>query len=279
VESGAAIERTAGQLIEARALGLGAFVDLTAIGVNRDPLFMREVSERSQVPLVACTGWWIAAGIPQHFQTLDVTALQRIMVQEITSGIGDTGVKAGIIKVGTSRGQILPVEDRVLRAAARAQAETGCLISTHTSVSTMGVEQVDILVEEGAEAGRIVIGHSDDREDLDYHRRLLDRGVTVQFDHIGSQLVQGVLVESGFVTDETKAEMLAALVREGFEAQLTLSHDNVGDLPARPEAVETNYRTPSYIFDTFLPKLRNAGVGEGAIQTMLVGNPARLLPF
>jgi phosphotriesterase-related protein len=275
----AALERIAGELTAARQAGLGSFVDLTAIGVCRDPEFMREVSSRSGVHLLAATGWWIAAGIAQHFQTLTVERLHQIMLREITQGIGSTGVKAGIIKVGTSKDQVLPAEENVLRAAARAQVDTGCLISTHTSVSTMGLEQASILSAEGADLRRVVIGHSDDRIDLDYHRRLLERGVTVQFDHIGSRLVQGVLMESGYVTDEQKVEMLATLIGEGYLSQLTLSHDSVGDLPARPGANETHYCKYTYIFEAFVPRLLRDGVSEEAIRAMLVSNPSRLLPF
>lgn len=267
----AAVARNVDRLVEARAAGLGALVDLTAIGVARDIPFLREITIASGVPIVACTGWWMAPGITSYFAGMEIDALTRIMIHELTKGIGDTGIRAGIIKVATAENHIDPLEENVLRAAARAQRETGCCISTHTTHSTMGEEQVDLFEAEDADLSKVVIGHSDDRNDLDYLRRLLARGVTVQFDHINVNL---------WVSDAEKVEMLATLIGEGHVERLTLSQDTVGELPGRPDDPRPFLkRRPAYLLTTFLPMLRQAGVSEAAIEQIMVENPARLLPF
>jgi phosphotriesterase-related protein len=273
----AAVERAAARLAETKATGLGAWVDFSAIGVGRDAELLAEVSRRSGVPVVVPTGWWIAAGIPAYFTRLDVDHLARIMVHDVATGIGKSGIKAGVIKAASSQDVIHPVEERVLQAAGRAQAETGCCVSTHTSGSTMGLEQIELLTANGADPARIIIGHSDDRTDLDYHRGLLDRGVTVQFDHIGvdPKLFPSVRERPD---DAKRAGMLAALVSEGHAGQLTLSQDTVGERPGQIAGLpELPSRHPRHLFERFVPILREAGISDGNIRTLLVENPARLL--
>jgi phosphotriesterase-related protein len=265
--------RAIDRLTEARQAGLGTLVDLTAIGVMRDIDLMRTVSKRSGVPIVACTGFWLARGIPQHFADLQSRDLASIMLHELRgSGIGNSGVHAGIIKVATSKDAIHPLEERVLHAAAWAQRETGCCISTHTTGSSMGPEQVAILTQEGVDLRRVVIGHCDDRDDLDYLHRLLDLGITAQFDHIGAN-------SEWTLPDARKVELLASLVAEGFAPQLTLSHDSLTHVLGLPDDSQPLHRRPSYLLTEFRQQLLQAGVSEAALHQMQVANPARLLPF
>lgn len=270
----ATADRLIATVNEAKAAGLRTLVDVTAIGVTRDVALMQQVARATGVAIVAATGWWLATGITSYFAEKEPEELARIMVAELTVGIKGSDARAGIIKVATSWGEMHPAEVKALIAAGRAHAETGCAITTHTSGATLGHEQVDLLTATGATPERLIIGHSDDRLDLDYHRALLQRGVTVEFDHLGSRA-------PGAPPDEAKARHLATLIAEGYAGQLLLSHDWVGDLPTLPtyRALPQGQRTPAYLFTTFLPLLREAGVSEAAIATMLVANPARLLPF
>lgn len=270
----AALDLVTGRVNEAKAAGLGTFVDCTPIGCARDPEFMQEIARRTGVIVVAATGFWISMGITGYYAQMSVDQLTAIMVHELTSGMAHTDVRAGIIKVASSEGVITPEEERAIRAAGRAQAQIGCTVTTHTSRSTMGREQVDLMLDGGADVARLIIGHSDDRDDVDYLRAILSRGANVEFDHVSSGDRFGV-------PEKRKAEILATLVNEGYAGQLTLSHDTVGQLPGNPKrsAEPLFQRPPTYILTTFVPMLREAGVPEQAIHQMLVDNPARLLPF
>ncbi|GIW05614.1 MAG: phosphotriesterase [Dehalococcoidia bacterium] len=259
---------------EAKGLGLGTLVDVTAIGVTRDIALMQEVARATGVAIVAATGWWVASGITSYFAEKAPEELARIMVYELTIGMKGSGARAGIIKVGTSLNEMHPAEMNVLRAAGRAQAETGCAITTHTTGATLGNEQLDVLTSSGARAERVIIGHSDDRLDLDYHRSLLERGAMVEFDHLGSRA-------PGAIPDEAKAHHIARLVAEGYAGQLLLSHDWVGDVVTLPGYgdLPQGQRSLGHLFSSFVPLLREAGVSNEAIETMVVANPARLLAF
>lgn len=268
----ASIQRGVEYLQRAKGAGLGALVDATAIGVTRDIAYLREVSEKAEFPIVFSTGWWLIVGMQQHFSGATVEMLRDIMIHELTKEVRGTGVRAGIIKVASSRDEMHEAEAKVIAAAGQAQAATGCAVTTHTSGSTLGEEQIAILLKNGAAPEKLIIGHSDDRGDIDYHRRLLSHGVTVEFDHIG-------VGEPRSLSDETKAQMVATLVNEGFAKQLTLSLDSVLDLPDRPEALGDSMREPAHLMTKFVPLMRAAGVSEDDIDQMLVRNPARLLPF
>jgi predicted metal-dependent phosphotriesterase family hydrolase len=163
--------------------------------------------------------------------------LVRRFVADATTGIGPSGVPAGILgEQPTSEGRITELEERGLRAAARAHHQTGLSVSTHTTHGTMALEQADLLQQEGVALDQVVIGHMDNHPDLDYLRRVLDRGVTIGFDSIGKQYwdvrrppLPGEHPDGRYgkeaikQSDRTRASRLAALVAEGYAGQIVLS--------------------------------------------------------
>ncbi|MCX6024589.1 MAG: phosphotriesterase-related protein, partial [Chloroflexi bacterium] len=195
----------------------------------------------------------------------DVDRLTEMFVRDITVGLDGTTAKAGIIKVATSLGHIPPAEEKVCRAAGRASRRTGTPISTHTDGGTMGPDQLRFFLEEGADPSKILIGHSDGNLRLDYHRSILRQGAGVSLDRVSGQAV---------ISDNTRAQMIAQLVNEGFGRQIVISHDAQLHWMGRPGF---NERDHTYIFREFVPMLRGAGLSEGAIQDILVENPRRYL--
>jgi phosphotriesterase-related protein len=163
-------------------------------------------------------------------------------------------------------------EEKSLRAAGRAHKATGAPILTHTESATMGNEQLDILAAEGVDFGRVVIGHSCGTANLEYHLSLLDRGAFIGFDRFGL---------NALFPDRLRIAALAGLLALDYAKQIVLSHDAVGCFLGRtvsrtPESQQSleqwNY---THLFKNVLPKLRNIGISEAQIQTMLVDNPRR----
>ncbi len=157
----------------------------------------------------------------------------------------------------------------MLRAASRAQRETGAAIMTHTGLGTMGWEQLAIFEQEGCDLSRVVIGHLDSQTDLEYFEFILSRGANVAFDRIG----RGLPFQP---TDDVKADLVTALVRKGRVERIVLSHDasrwftmQGGFRPERPPY--------AYVLTSFAAMLRERGVTDQEIATMLVENPARIL--
>ncbi|HEY7065531.1 MAG TPA: phosphotriesterase [Chloroflexota bacterium] len=259
------------------AAGGRTIVDVTGIGLGRDVAFYQDVARDAGVQLVACTGFWAQRGIlPRYQHWYDIDAFEELFVRELTVGIGDSGVRAGVIKVGNSREGITPVEERTYRAAARAARRTGAAVVTHGM--PWGEEQFRILREEGLDAERIVISHLDDPTALDFERdkRLAAQGAFIAYDHIGYEPESSPMHYA--MPDARRVELVQAILAAGYERHLVLACDSKGwslDLPFQP--------TPSHgcawLLEQFWPRLLAAGVPESAFQTIMVETPRRILPF
>jgi len=263
------------RLAELYDLGVRTLIDPCPIDLGRDVDFMAEVAQESRVRIVCATGLYKEdMGAPAYFKFRQqfgdpLSEMTEIFVREITDGIGETGVRAGVIKVATGVGRITPYEELVLRAAARTHRATGVPITTHTDEGTMGPEQLDVLLGEGVAPGAVIVGHCCGQSNVSYHLRMLDRGAYLGFDRFGLELLH---------PDRERLAVLIGLLGIGFERQLVLSHDTVwcwrGRAPTLPPEALPMWE-PTYVLRTIVPRLRDAGVPESKIQTMLVDNPRR----
>lgn len=275
------IERTVDLLREFRAAGGSTIVDLTNIGMGRDPLSLRTVSERSNVTIVCATGFYHGEWIPAWVHETPVEELADLFVRDITDGIDGTGIRAGVMgELGTSLNEIWPVEEKVLRAAARAQRRTGVAIMTHSDYGTMALDQLGILDSEGADLSRVAIGHCDVYMPVDTVIEVARRGAWVAFDTIGKDHWEdrgGVRYER---PDRDRLEVILKLVEAGLGDRALLASDIVPppvDGPRRKDP--PHYGTPGYgyLLGEFVPQLRAAGVPHEVLEKMTVENPARLL--
>ena len=167
------------------ATPLRTVVDVTSVGLGRDLQTLREIALATGLNIVAGCGWYRDPYLPpQVFETTS-DGLADILIEEITEGSADGGVRPGIIgEIGAYRDPMTPAEERVLRAGGFAHLETGVSIYTHAARSTVGIEQARILLRIGVPPERIVIGHSDTVPRKDYWSELLDMGVTLGFDTV-----------------------------------------------------------------------------------------------
>lgn len=276
--------------------GPGAIVEATPIRVGRYPRLLVELAQQTKVHIIASTGFWCEAFAPQHPWAVRLSVakngarkMANLFVREITSGMEDpagawgerfTDLRAGIIKVGTST--FLRPSERVINvAAAIANKETGCPITTHTT-NGGGLEQARLLLGTGASPGSVVIGHQgyqDDRkndEAHEYHVKLADLGVYVQFDRVGAD----------DYSVESQARQVKQLIDRGYVKQVLLSHDRVPYMYtdyAAAEKSEAGWDERQEDFTVITTQLVRAlgelGVSSAAIRTVLVENPARMLAF
>ena len=261
------------RLKELKDLGLQSFVDPCPMDIGRDVNFMAEVAEASGVRIVCATGLYKEdLGNTAYFKQRSVDEIAEVYSSEITKGIGSTGIKAGIIKCATGKGQVTKYEENCLRAAARAHLRTGVPITTHTEDGTMGREQLDIFESEGVDFKHVIIGHSCGSADLHYHTDMLDRGCYIGFDRFGLDFIH---------PDKLRLAALIGLLGVGYEKQIVLSHDTVWcwlgrglDLPPETAKLIENWK-PSHVFQNIVPALKRAGVPEEKIRAMLVENPRR----
>lgn len=259
------------ELAAFRAAGGGTLVDLTLPGVGRDPDWLAGISRATSLHVVMGTGWYRGAYYPAEalIDRRSVDSLADEIVRDIEIGVGETGIRAGIIgEIGTDKPWLSAQEERVHRAAARAARRTGAAISTHAAQSAVGLDQLDVFESEGADLTRVVIGHSDSNPDPAYHFAIAERGATVEFDFIGMSFTP--LERFG---EDRLVENLCSLLAAGHVERVMLSQDVCHDAQLKRYG-GNGY---AYLSEAFLPRLRAAGVGDAEIETMTVANPRRLL--
>lgn len=199
-------------------------IDCTLDEIGRDPLAIREISRRTGVNIILGCGHYYQMAHPAFIRTTTTQALADEMIRDITVGIGQTDVKAGIIgEIGTSA-VMSDDEKKVLHAAGMASAQTGKAIHVHTDLYTEnGFEIVDILTGEGAEPERICIDHVDVWLRPNYIRALLDRGVYVEFDNFGKEFY--VSKARRFAYDLERIQLLKTLLDEGYGDHILVCND------------------------------------------------------
>jgi phosphotriesterase-related protein len=271
--------RAVAKLRELKQRGIDTLVDLTVVGLGRYIPRIKAIAELvPEINIVVATGVYTYNEVPMffHFQGPGTVLggpepMAEMFIREIRHGIADTGVRAGILKCATDRPGVTPGVERVLRAVAQAHRATGVPITTHTPrpPEPWGLHQQRVFLEEGVDLSRTVIGHSGGTLNTDYHLALIENGSYLGFDHFGM---------SGF-TLEDRVDALVRLCQRGYAERIVLSHDAmcfVDWFPRSMMAALKDWRW-TYISDEVLPVMRDRGVSDADIQTMMVGNPRTIL--
>ena len=258
-----------------KAAGVDTIVDLTVIGLGRYIPRIQRVAMRTDLQIVVATGVYTYNDVPMYFHFSGPGTgmdgpepMVEMFVRDITEGIAGTGVKAAILKCATDEPGLTPGVERVLRAVAVAHRATGVPISTHTHARTRrGLEQQRVFAEEGVDLTRVIIGHSGDTTDLDYLEELIAAGSYIGMDRFGLDNILGF---------EHRVDTVARMCERGHADKMVLAHDASCYIDWLPEAalpiVLPNWHF-QHIHDDVLPALRERGVTEEQITTMLVDNP------
>ena len=264
-----ALETAVKDLTRAHIEGVDTIVEVSPLDLGREVSLMKEVSERSGVQFICCTGCWL--DIPRSFWGRTPEFIAALWTREIESGIDGTGIKAGIIKVATSD-PISENEELMLRSAAKTPLRTGVPITTHTpSQSRIGEEQVRILKEEGVDPHQIYIGHINNTPDKEYHRELARLGVWLGWD------INNPFGRPHLPSWEKMTDYLKELLDEGLGSNLMLSHDwNVVITRLASPGFPSREENPDgYLWLTrkVIPRLKDSDVEQAVIDGMMKGNP------
>jgi phosphotriesterase-related protein len=273
------------KLRELRTAGIDTMVDATLVGMGRDVALIAEVAAASGMNIVLTAGVYTFDELPSFLHWVGPGALFDLaedplvdmLVRDVEVGIAGTGVRAGILKCVTDAPGLTPGVERAIRAVAQAHLQTGAPITTHTDASTQrGLDQQRLLASEGVDLANVVIGHCGDTVDLDYLLELLSHGSVLGMDRFG--------VEWMPPTFEERVDTVAALCRRGHADQLVLSHDRhcwsewmpQGLVDAKFGDQASNWHL-TYVTDRVVPALRERGVADRDIDTMLIHAPRRIL--
>jgi len=266
------------RLNELKSRGVETIVDLTVVGLGRYVPRIARIAAATELNILVATGLYTYNDVPMYFHYLGPGAplggpepMIEMFVRDIEHGIGDTGIKAAILKCATDEPGVTPGVERVLRAVAQAHRETGVPISTHTHAETKrGLEQQRIFAEEGVDLTRVIIGHSGDTTDIGYLEELIAAGSYLGMDRFGVD---------AFLSTEERVKTVATMCERGHAEKMVLSHDASCYFDALPEAT-LPVALPNWhylhIHNDVIPALRQRGVTDEQLTTMLVDNPRRI---
>jgi phosphotriesterase-related protein len=273
-------ERVADAIAKLTALagrGCATIADPTVIGLGRDIGRIQRIAQAVSLNIIVATGLYTYRDLPLYFRYRDSASgpggrdpLTAMFVADLTEGIAGTGVKAAFLKCAIEEEGLTPGVERVLRAVARAHAETGAPVMVHTHPgSRSGLMALRVLREEGTDPARVLMAHSGDSADLDYLTELADAGCLLGMDRFGLDILLPL---------RQRAETVAALSQRGYAGSMVLAHDascHIDWFPQELIAVFAPNWHYQHLFDDVLPLLRELGVTGEQLDTMLVANPRR----
>jgi len=265
--------------------GGNSLIDVTNIGIARDPLALTRIARATNLNIIMGSGYYAGPAHPPDMHSKTEEDITEHIVRDITLGVGNAGVRAGIIgEIGCSW-PLIDNELKVLRASAQAQQLTGAAVTIHPGRHESAyLEILEILRNAGADLARTIMGHCD-RGIFDHVRRLeimedcAKTGCYLAYDGFGheSYFPLGLAPKSGIdrLNDRQRVDDIYKLIDRGYLHQILISQDC---------CMKTNlyhYGGGGYahILNNVLPRMRDHGIPDEAIYTILVENPKRVLTF
>ena len=267
------------RLQDLKSAGIDAILDPTALGLGRYIPRIGVLAARIDLKILVATGLYTFNELPHYWGRRTPGSgpngsdpMVNLFVRDIVEGIAGTGIKAAVIKCATDRPGMTPGVERVLRACAQAHRATGAPITTHTNAAQRrGLEQQEIFRSEGVDLSRVVIGHCGDSDDLGYLEELIANGSILGMDRFGID---------GYLPTAQRVAVVAELCQRGYADRMVLSHDASCYLDWIPGEIPPSTMPHwhyLHISRDVLPALREVGVTEAQIDTMLVDTPKQLL--
>lgn len=245
-------------------------VDPTCRGIGRNPEALVRISRATGLNIVMGSGYYLETSHPVDVGAMTPEAIADEIVAEAIDGVGDTGVKIGLIgEIGVS-GDFTASETISLRGAAQAQVRTGLPLMVHLPGWYRHAHRVlDIVEEEGADVRHTVLCHMNPScEDAAYQDSLAERGAFLEYDMIGmdywyaDQQVQ-------CPSDEDNARALVRLIEAGYIDRLLLSQD----VFLKMMLTRLGGFGYAYVVKHFLPRLKRHGVDDAAVRQLMIANP------
>ncbi|MBB3138796.1 phosphotriesterase-related protein [Rhizobium pisi] len=242
-----------------KRLGVTALVECSTGGVGRRADIDLAVSLATDFPIVVPTGNYREPWIPEWVRHASEQEMEAWMLRELTVQIGETGFQAGWIKLSAGDDGMTALETKILRAAARAAAQTDAVIGSHTIRGRVVMDQLDIIEAEGYRADRFISIHTQEEKDFAYNVAVAERGAWIEYDHVGR------------AGDDEVAELVIKALEVGCGDRLLLSHDRGWFDPALPMGGTPKPYT--HLSTVLLPELKRRGVDDATLIGLTHDNP------
>ncbi len=270
------------ELTRYRLAGGDSIVDATSIGIARDPLALARISRATGVQIVMGGSYYVPLSHPPDMDDRTEDSILEEIVSDVTVGVGDTGVRTGVIGEVGNHVPMTPNEAKVLRASARAQVETGAPILIHPGFHRDApVSIMEMLVSTGADPEHVIFGHLSLCFDTDQIGDLADYGCFLEFDTFGLEWSELAAAQSTGTTDfivtndDHRLWMIEWLFEHGYGDQVVIAQDNF----VKIQMTRFGGKGYAHIPENIVPRMRHRGWTQTQIDAILIENPARALTF
>ena len=258
-----------------RKAGGGAIVDATTIGIGRNPKNLVKISEHTGVHIIMGAGYYVGAVHPDDMQKRSVDELAFQITSEVSEGIGNTAVKAGIIGEVGCTWPLTATERKSLSASALAQQETGAAILIHPGRHPDApAEILEILANSGADISRVIMGHLDRTLfEFDALLSLAKSGCFLEWDLFGNEGSHYPLAEIDMPSDAQRLDFIRRIADSGYSNRIVIGQD----ICTKHRLVKYGGYGYGHILENIVPKMRRRGFCEDLIRAIILDNPANIL--
>ena len=249
-------------LQELKKLGFSTFFEYTPAYLGRDPLVLKQLSNKSGLNLVTNTGYYGAVDskyLPQIVYETSAENLAKIWIEEFQKGIDGTGIKPGFIKISVNPGPLSELHEKLVEAAARTHLETGLTISSHTGPAIPAFEQLEVLSRFGVHPSAFIWVHAQNEKSWDKYLEAAKMGAWVSLDGIQQDNVDQYI------------ERLILMKENGFLNRVIISQDAGWYEPGKPW--QGPKRKFTDIQHHLVPGLKDKGFTAAEVRQLLEKNP------
>jgi phosphotriesterase-related protein len=261
-----------------RDAGGRTVVDPTPVSLARDPRALARIARATGLNIVMGAGWYVAASHPPDMDRRRVDDLVREIVDDVTVGVGDTGVRAGLIGEIGCTWPWTDNERKVVRAAVLAQRETGAPLMIHPGRNPRAPFDIaEFVRKEGGDLRRTIMCHIDRTiADVKTVIGLAQTGLWLEYDLFGLETSYYPYHPAfDMPNDGGRMAHVLALCEAGHRDQLLLSHD----IAYKTSLVRYGGYGYHHLLVNVVPRLRAKGADDASLRRLLVENPARAIVF
>ena len=265
------IAKTLPVVLKAKNAGVTTIYECTPEYLGRDPLLLKELSDKSGITFITNTGYYGFNNkyLPQAFYKSDAETLAEKWTDEFFNGIEGTGIRPGFIKIAVNSSDSLsPADEKIITAAALTHLKTGLTIASHTGPGKPAFAQIEILRKNGVHPSAFIWVHAQSGT-IESNIEAAKKGTWISLDNVRNR--QNLKPGDRFSID-WYADRIKVLKDNMLIHKILISHDSGWYDPAKPGGGTINGYTD--IFEYLIPALKDRGFTDSDIEQLLIKNPA-----
>jgi predicted metal-dependent phosphotriesterase family hydrolase len=256
------------KLVNLKTAGCQTLVEATPAYMGRNVKFLQRLSRASGLNILTNTGYSAEEGsryLPASVESEKMEDIAFGWIREAWYGVGESGVRPGVIKLGLESGGLTALQGKLFQAAARTHLQTGLPLLVQSADGLGVAEGLSLLRREGIEAEALIWAGGSEAS----NRERLE------------QAKMGIRLCLGAITPESAREylqLLGQLKKEKLLDRVLLGHGSSHywvaasgtEKSLRPVGEMERYL---WILDGFLPQLQEVGFSRSEVAQITEKNP------